>query len=71
MGFSTYHIYVDAISQRDQAVLTIGIIVLVAFEILLVLHRFRPAWARPAAWIFIGGFYASLLAMVMYLGSGT
>lgn len=70
MGFSTYHIYVSAIDQRDQAVFTIVIIVLVVFEILLFLHRVRPAWVRVASWIFIGGFYASLLALALYLGSG-
>jgi hypothetical protein len=70
MIFPTYHLYVAAIDQRDQAVLTIAIIVAVAFEILIALHFFRPAWVKPAAWIFIGGFYASLLALVMYLRPG-
>lgn len=70
MTFSTYYLYVAAIAQRDLAILTIAIVVFVCCEIVLVIHLVRPGATKVAAWIFIGGFYATLLAMALYLRAG-
>lgn len=70
MSFSTYHLYVDLISQRDQYVLIIAMLICSFFELMWFLSRFRPAWVKPAIWIFgVGGYYATLAAMAVYLSS--
>lgn len=70
MFFPTYHVYVALVSQRDQAVFILFSLIFLYFEVLWILSKFRPGWVRPAAWIGIGGYYASFLALVMYLRPG-
>ena len=70
MFFPTYHLYVALISQRDQAVFILFTIVFAFFEIIWFLSRFRPTWVKPAIWIIgVGGYYASFLGLVSYIGS--
>jgi hypothetical protein len=70
MEFPNYHLYSAMITQRDQTILTLVILVMVAFEILLVVRRFRPGWTRGVTYLFIGGYYATLFALAVYLRSG-
>jgi hypothetical protein len=68
--FSNYHFYVEAISQRDQAIFIIATLVLLVCEILFLVRAWRPGWLRAATWIIIGGFYATLAAMVIFVRAG-
>jgi hypothetical protein len=70
MTFPTYHLYVAVISQRDQAVLILAILAMVALELLLFIRWLRPSWLRGAVWVLIGGFYASQIALAVYLRAG-
>ena len=70
MEFPNYALYTAIVSQRDIAVLTLAILVAVAFEILILVRRFYPRQVNKLSWFFIGVYYASLFAMVVYLRSG-
>ena len=68
MEFPTYHVYVAIVAARDVAMLTLAIMIAVFFELVYFLARYRPAWARVAIWLFgVGGFYASLLALALFI----
>jgi hypothetical protein len=70
VAFSNYHFYVEAISQRDEAIFIIATLVLLACEILFLVRQWRPGWLKAATWITIGGFYATLAAMVVFVRAG-
>jgi hypothetical protein len=69
MTFSNYHFYVEVISQRDQAIFIIATLVILAGEVLVLIRYWRPGWLKVATWLTIGGYYATLAAMVVFVRS--
>jgi hypothetical protein len=68
MTFPYVQTFLETISTANYLVLFINAIVLGGFEVLLLIKRFRPGWFIRATWIIgVGGFYASLAAMVVFI----
>ena len=67
MAFPTYHLYEELIRSRNTILMTLALFVLVGFVFWGWVRRYKPEWSLPAMWfIGVGGFYATLAAVVVY-----
>jgi len=66
MEFPLYYLYENAIAARNGLVLLVSAVTLLAGMGLWTVSRYKPTWISMAAWITVGGYYATFCAVAVY-----
>lgn len=67
MSYPLFYIYEESVSRRSTEFLFMFLVMVILLGGGYLLGRWRPSWRPALFWVFgVGGFYATLVPMVVY-----